>query len=164
MSALAPVRAERRTPKRHRMADEQVRAIHAGYLKGGSIDELAAAIGFTGSTARRQMHKRDLPLKGQPVPVRAEQQAITTRLVARVHELRAARGLTVEGLAHQADLSTWTLHRMAEHGSDPRLTTVLRLCRGLDVTAGELLDDLPLPIEARPRYARGYSPGQELTP
>jgi DNA-binding Xre family transcriptional regulator len=155
--------AEQRTPERHCMADEQVRAIHAGYLKGGSIDELAAAIGFTGSTARRQMHKRDLTLKGQPAPARAEQQAITARLVARVHELRAARGLSVERLAHEADLSTWTLQHMAEHGSDPRLTTVLRLCRGLGVTAGELLGDLPLPVEARPRCARGYQPGQELT-
>lgn len=25
--------------------------------------------------------------------------------------------------------------------------TALRLCRGLDVTVGELLDDLPLPME-----------------
>jgi DNA-binding phage protein len=145
------------------MTDKQVRAVHAGYLKGGSIDQLAAAMGFTGSTARRQMHKRNLPLNGQLGAARAEQQAITARLVARVHELRAARGLTAERLAHKSDLSTWTLQHMAEHGSDPRLTTVLRLSRGLGVTAGELLDDLPLPVQARPRYARGYRPAQELT-
>jgi hypothetical protein len=77
------------------MTSEQVRAIHAAYLAGGSIDELAAAIGFAGSTARRQMHKRELPLNGQLAPARADQQAITARLVARVHELRAARGLSV---------------------------------------------------------------------
>ena len=150
-------------PRRRSMTGEQVRAIHAGYLTGGSIDELAAAIGFTGSTARRQMQKRKLPLNGELASARAEQQAITARLLVRVHELRVARGLSVERLAHESDLSMWTLQHIAEHSSDPRLSTVLRLCRGLGVTAGELLDDVPLPVEVRPRYARGYRPGQELT-
>jgi hypothetical protein len=89
--------------------------------------------------------------------------AITARLVAKVHELRAAQGLSAKSPAHETDLATWTLQHMAERGSDPRLTTVHGLCRGLDVTAGERLDDLPLAIEARPRCARGYSSGQELT-
>jgi DNA-binding Xre family transcriptional regulator len=146
-------------PGRHRMTDAQVRAIHAGYLRGGSIDELAAAIGFTGSTARRQIRKRKLPLKGQGA-AHAEQQAITALLVARVHELRAVRGLSVERLAHASDLSMWTLPHITEHASDPRLSTVLRLCRGLGVTAGELLEDLPLPVQARPRRARDTRQGR----
>jgi hypothetical protein len=57
-------------------------------------------------------------------------------------------------LAHESDLSMWTFYRMTERGSDPRLTTVLRLCRGLGVTASELLGDLPLPVQARPRLVR----------
>jgi DNA-binding Xre family transcriptional regulator len=144
--------------KRHCMTDGQVRAIYARYLRGGSIDELAAAIGFTGSAARRQMRKKKLPLRHQIGPAKtsahAEQQAITALLMDRVHELRTARGLSVERLAYESELSMWTLHHLREQLSDPRLTTVLRLCGALRAAPGDLLGDLPLPIEPRPRLAR----------
>lgn len=144
--------------KRHSMTDGQVRAIYAVYLRGGSINDLAAAIGFTGSAARRQMHKKKLPSRQQIVRAKtsahAEQQVITALLMDWVHELRKAQGLTIERLAYESDLSMWTLHRMTEQLSDPKLSTVLRLCRGLGVTPGDLLGDLPLPIEPRPRVAR----------
>lgn len=52
-------------PKRPRrqLSDAQVRAIYAAYLEGESIDELAAAIGFTGSAVRTRIHKLELPLR-----------------------------------------------------------------------------------------------------
>lgn len=145
----------------HSMTDEQVWTIYVGYLRGGSINGLAEAIGFTPAAARRQLRKRKLPLKGElagegaKVAARAEQQMITALLMARVNELRKARGLTVERLAHESDLSMFTLKGLREELRDPKLTTVLRLCRGLDVSVEALLGDLPLPIEPRPHSALG---------
>lgn len=49
--------------KRHALTDGQARAIHAAYVKGeGSIKEMAEAIGFSGTSVRRRMHKLNLPL------------------------------------------------------------------------------------------------------
>jgi DNA-binding Xre family transcriptional regulator len=79
---------------------------------------------------------------------------ITALLMARVDELRRPRALSLERLAFASDVSWWTLQRLRSELSDPRLSTLLRLCRGLGVTAGQLLDDLPLPVEPRPSYAR----------
>jgi DNA-binding Xre family transcriptional regulator len=79
---------------------------------------------------------------------------ITALLMARVDELRRPRALSLERLAFASDVSWWTLQRLRSELSDPRLSALLRLCRGLGVTAGQLLDDLPLPVEPRPSYAR----------
>jgi DNA-binding phage protein len=143
------------------MTDAQVRAIYAVYLRGGSIDELAEAIGFTGSAARREMHERELPLERDDdvrsparTAARAAQQLRTALLVDRVEQLRRAQGLTLEQLARASDLSVSTLYHMRARLSDPRVSTVMRLCNGLGVTPGELTDGLPLPTEARRRRAR----------
>jgi DNA-binding CsgD family transcriptional regulator len=49
--------------KRHALTDRQARAVHAAYLKGGgSIDKLAAEIGFSGAAVRKRMHKLELPI------------------------------------------------------------------------------------------------------
>jgi transcriptional regulator with XRE-family HTH domain len=106
------------------------------------------------------MRSLELPLERQDArsPARsaahAEQRVITGLLMARVDELRRPRALSVEGLAGASDVAVWTLQQLRSDLSDPQLTTVLRLCRGLGVTAGQLLDDLPLPVEARPRVSR----------
>jgi DNA-binding Xre family transcriptional regulator len=148
--------------KRRGLSDEKVRAIHNAYIRGdGSIDGIADAVGFTGSAARRRMRTLELPLEREKEPrnparsrAHAEQRVITALLMASVDELRRPQALSLERLAGASDVSMWTLHQLRGELSDPRLTTVLRLCRGLGVTAGELLDDLPLPAEARPRRAR----------
>jgi len=148
--------------KRRRLSNEKVRAIHAAYVRGdGSIDKITEAIGCRPSTVRRRMRKQDLPLERQIVPrnparspAHAEQRVITALFMARVDELRKQRALSRERLAGASGVSTWTLVHLSSELSDPRLSVVLRLCRGLGVTAGELLDDLPLPIEPRPRRAR----------
>lgn len=51
-------------PKRPRrqLGDEQVRAIHAAYLGGGSIAQLSADIGFTSTAVRNRMKQLGLPL------------------------------------------------------------------------------------------------------
>jgi len=128
--------------ERRSVSEEKVRAIHRAFVRGdGSIEDLAEAVEREArNPARSRAH--------------AEQRVITALLMARVDELRKPLALSVERLACAADVSIGTLHRLRCELSDPRLTTVLRLCRGLGVTAGERLDDLPLPVEPRPSYAR----------
>jgi DNA-binding Xre family transcriptional regulator len=130
-------------PKRERRpSEEKVRAIHDAFVRGdGSIDDLVEAVE---KDARKPARSR----------AHAEQRVITAQLMARADELRKPRALSLERLAFASDVSWWTLQRLRSELSDPRLSTVLRLCRGLGVTAGELLDDLPLPVEPRPGYAR----------
>jgi DNA-binding Xre family transcriptional regulator len=148
--------------ERRGLSNEQVRAIHAAYVRrDGSIDRLVEAIGFTGSAARRRMRILELPLEREKEPrnparsrAHAEQRVITALLMASVDELRKPRALSRERLADVSGISVWMLQRLSSELTDPRLSIVLRLCRGLGVTPGQLLDDLPRPVEARPRAAR----------
>lgn len=138
---------------RRRMTEAQIRAIYAAHLEGASIDKLAEAIGFMGSGARRQLHSRGLPLRrrgsthrSKNARTRGEHELITgLLLLTRIDELRRRRGLTIEGLAQASGLSLSPLKYMREHLSDPKLSTVLKLCRGLDVTPCELVEGLPVP-------------------
>ena len=151
-------------PKRDRLraSPQRVQAIHGAYVRGdGSLSSLARLIGLTSSGARRRMSElglvvgRQMPA-GKPArsPAHAEQRVITALLKARVDELRSLRGLSLECLANVSGVSMWTVQQLRSEFSDPRLTTVLRLCRGLGVRPGELLDDLPLPTTPRPRRPR----------
>jgi DNA-binding Xre family transcriptional regulator len=138
---------------RRRMTEAQLRAIYRAYLYGASIDKLAEAIGFTGSGARRQLHRRRLPLRrrgsthrSKNAGTRDEHELITgLLLLTRIDELRRRRGLTIEDLAQASGLSLSALKYMRAHLSDPKLSTVLKLCRGLGVTPCELVEGLPVP-------------------
>lgn len=152
-------------PKRqgHVMTEAQVREVHRVHVGGlGSIDDLAEAIGFTGGTARRRIKKMGLVdervrTSSRPpprTPIHAEQREITAVVIARVERLRSARGWSVERTALESDLSLFTLLNLRKRLTDPRLSTLLGLCKGLGVTSTELLGDLPLPMVARPRSAR----------
>jgi DNA-binding Xre family transcriptional regulator len=152
-------------PKRqgHVMTEAQVREVYRMHIGGlGSIDDLAEAIGFTGGTARRRIKKMRLVAErantSRRPPARtlahAEQREITAVVVARVERLRSARGWSVERTARESDLSLFTLLNLRKRLTDPRLSTLLGLCKGLGVTSTELLGDLPLPMVARPRSAR----------
>ena len=128
--------------ERRSVSEEKVRAIHGAFVRGdGSIDDLVEVVE---KEARRPARSR----------AHAEQRVITALLMARVDELRKPRALSLERLACASDVSFWTLQHLRVQLSDPHLSTVLRLCRGLGVTAGELLHNLPLPVEPRPSYAR----------
>lgn len=139
---LSPLFAEGMPKLGRSLSNDRVRAIHDAYVQGdGSIDDLGEAVEKTARwPARSRAH--------------AEQRVITALLMARVDELRKPRTLSLERLAFASDVSTSTLDHLRGDLSDPQLSTVLRLCRGLGVSAGELLDDLPLPVQARPRRAR----------
>lgn len=135
--------------ERRSLIGEKVRAIHGAYVRGtGSMEELAEAIE---QDARKPARSR----------AHAEQRVITALLMACIDELRQPRALSLEQLACVSDVSMWTLHHLRGEFSDPHLSTVLRLCRGLGVTAGELLDDLPLPVQARPYHPRTPAAGAD---
>ncbi len=124
------------------LINDRVRAIHGAFVRGdGSLDDLVEAVE---QDARRPARSR----------AHAEQRVITALLMARVDELRKPRALSLERLAFASDVSWWTLQRLRSELSEPRLSTVLKLCRGLEVTAGQLLGDLSLPVEPRSSYAR----------
>ena len=81
---------------------------------------------------------------------RREQRSISAKLAEVVDTLSEERGLTAEQLAGQAQLSVRKLRNLKKDHVDPTLTTVLRICRGLDVSVATLLGGLPLPETPRP--------------
>jgi transcriptional regulator with XRE-family HTH domain len=69
------------------------------------------------------------------------------RLLARIRQLREARGLTQEAFAEQAGL-TYKHYQQVESGLKPnfRIDTLFKLADGLGLEPWELLNfDLPLP-------------------
>ena len=152
----------------HRMTDAQVRAVYAGHLQGGSIDKLAEAIGFSGSGVRRQLHRRKWALRRRSstrelrnARARDEHELITALvLLTRVDQLRRRRGFTHEDLAQASGLSISALKYMSTHLSDPKLSTILKICLGLGVTPSELVEGLPIPTEPRRRRLRSRSAHQ----
>jgi transcriptional regulator with XRE-family HTH domain len=68
--------------------------------------------------------------------------AVNTAFGHRLRELRNERGISQETLAHMAGINRTSVWTCENGGSDPRLSTILRLARGLDVTPGTLLDQL----------------------
>jgi transcriptional regulator with XRE-family HTH domain len=60
----------------------------------------------------------------------------------RLRELRHERGVSQETLARMTGVNRTSVWTCENGGSDPRLSTILRLARGLDVTPGVLLDPL----------------------
>lgn len=139
-----------------------MRAAHGAYLRGEcSLAQSAKAHGVHRTTVEHRLRTLGLEKKRRrgtrPArnAVHAEQQAITARLVERIDELRAPRRFTLASLAWASGLSIGAIDRLRYELGAPRLTTILHLCRGLNVTPGELLDALPLPTQSRsPRMAQ----------
>jgi transcriptional regulator with XRE-family HTH domain len=61
---------------------------------------------------------------------------------SRLRELRAQKGVSQDDLAHETDVHPTAIGRLERGAREPRLTTILRLARGLGVRPGELVDDL----------------------
>jgi transcriptional regulator with XRE-family HTH domain len=141
-----------------RPSDAQVRAIHASYIAGyATIKALANAIDCTEDSVRKRMRALGLPMRTDTkrvlppadTPGHAEQRQIIAVLLAKVDALRVARGLSWERLARVAGLSQDRLQAVRFDLADPRLTTVLRLCRALGVSTEDLVGELPLPQTPR---------------
>jgi transcriptional regulator with XRE-family HTH domain len=60
----------------------------------------------------------------------------------RLRELRAQQGVSQDDLARETDVHPTAIGRFERGAREPRLTTILRLARGLDVSPGELVDEL----------------------
>lgn len=63
----------------------------------------------------------------------------------RLREVRTERGLSQEALARRTDLHTTAIRRFERGAREPRLTTILRLARGLEVPPSSLMDELRWP-------------------
>ncbi len=61
------------------------------------------------------------------------------RFAANLLEQRTARGLSQEALGHACDLHRTEISLLERHGRDPRLETIVRIARALDITPSELL-------------------------
>jgi transcriptional regulator with XRE-family HTH domain len=60
----------------------------------------------------------------------------------RLRDLRAQQGLSQDQLSDSTDVHPTAIGRFERGAREPRLTTILRLARGLDVRPGELVDEL----------------------
>ena len=63
---------------------------------------------------------------------------IDSRIAARIRELRAERGLTLDGLAEAADVSRAMLSRIERGESSPTAHLLGKICNGLGVTLSAL--------------------------
>lgn len=63
----------------------------------------------------------------------------------RLKELRAQQGVSQDDLAHATDVHPTAIGRLERGSREPRLTTILRIARGLEVQPAELLNDLRKP-------------------
>lgn len=64
------------------------------------------------------------------------------RLGANIARLREDRDLTQEALAERASIHPVLLSRLERGATDPRVTTVLRVARGLETDVHKLFDGI----------------------
>jgi DNA-binding XRE family transcriptional regulator len=78
------------------------------------------------------------------MPERLDQDphAASVAFGVRLRELRAEHGLSQDDLANRTDVHPTAIGRLERGSREPRLTTILRIARGLDVQPGALLDEL----------------------
>jgi transcriptional regulator with XRE-family HTH domain len=81
------------------------------------------------------------------------------RFAANLRTVRKRAGLSQLDLAYTCGVHPSVIARIETGNREPRLTTITRLARGLDVSAAELMTALPLddpdapaPLRHRPRH------------
>lgn len=67
----------------------------------------------------------------------------------KLRQLRLDEGLTPGRLAHKCRVSPATISGVENGRREPSLSLILILCDGLELTANELIGDLPIPQERR---------------
>lgn len=83
-------------------------------------------------------------------PTYAEMPEIAAILTDRIEQVRVALGLTVAQMATTGRLSGSTVAEFRRgETTDPRLSTVLKVCTGLGVAPEEILAGLPTPPPRR---------------
>lgn len=78
---------------------------------------------------------------------------IDSRIGARIRTLRAERGLTLEGLAQQAEVSRAMLSRIERGESSPTAQLLAKICGGLGVTLSTLFAATETPASPLARRA-----------
>ena len=78
---------------------------------------------------------------------------IDGRIGARIRELRAERRLTLDGLAHLADVSRAMLSRIERGESSPTAQLLAKICSGLGVTLSVLFAETEKPVSPLSRRA-----------
>jgi transcriptional regulator with XRE-family HTH domain len=75
----------------------------------------------------------------------------------RLRALRLAAGLTQEGLARLAGISTSALSKLEQQDMDPSWSTVQRLAKALNVPVADFIDqdEPPAPPVEEPKKKRG---------
>jgi len=71
---------------------------------------------------------------------------------AAVKRWREKRGMTQEGLAHEAGITASYAGQVERGQRVPSLTVILKLCRALDCSPGELLADFTPALLKRLRF------------
>lgn len=66
--------------------------------------------------------------------------SIVKRVAKRIKKLREARGLTIEKLAYANDMSKGNLSKIERGMIEPKLVTLEKIARGLDVSLKEFFD------------------------
>jgi len=66
--------------------------------------------------------------------------SIIRKVARRIKQLRIAKGLTIEKLAYENDLSKGNLSEIERGMIEPKLNTLEKIARGLDVSLKELFD------------------------
>lgn len=69
-----------------------------------------------------------------------ETRAIIAGFARRLRAARAASGLTQDRLARRANLHHTEISKLERSLTDPRLSTIVRLARGLDIPASALVE------------------------
>jgi transcriptional regulator with XRE-family HTH domain len=117
------------------ISSTDVEAIEAGCLDPGyrGLLHLPAALGIT-STALLLRVERD----GSDLDPHAASVAFGQRL----RQVRAERSMAQDDLARVTGLHATAIGRFERGEREPRLTSILRLARGLGVKPGELVDEL----------------------
>ncbi len=77
--------------------------------------------------------------------MRIREDDIDDRIAARVRELRAAKGLTLDDLAAASGVSRAMLSRIERAQSSATAQLLVRLCGGLGVTLSDLVSAAPAP-------------------
>jgi DNA-binding XRE family transcriptional regulator len=65
----------------------------------------------------------------------------------RLRQLRLKRGLSQDNLAERTDVHSTAIARFERGAREPRLTTILRLARGLEVPPRALIEGLAWPAD-----------------
>ena len=79
----------------------------------------------------------------------------------KVFALRRARGLTLQQLAHVADVSTAAVHKVERGEMVPTITTLLKIAGALDVPIRHFVEDAdPAPSAVHTRFSDALDGGQ----